>query len=1240
MELKTKIIIGIAIAIVIIVVLIFALPKMGIQTLKLKENPREGFNLFSGDYIWNNFYGFNFDGNTMANYNLNSIDDQIASTLMVNYTMTVQNVSFYAQTTGTLANANFSIGLANGTNLSAPSTTWIGATNQGYGIVNISGAMTRYNVTLKETVDLIPGQIYWLIINYSTGTVNSSHYFGVQGSATSLGTGNLNDVKIDYMNNQSIRYMYVSNGGVWTINTGRSLGFKLGMSNTSRWGNLFNANTQNNIYGSTQTFQVFNVYELMNISSAAILTTKVGSPTCDIKFDIVPGIGNSSWKTNSIATCTTDAPTGVSWIGCDFTTVTLSAGTNYTLVISDTPGNCTSSNYFRSYMVQEDFKGYDYNNSFLRISGDNGSTFTNYYQYDTPFRMNMTQISVFTNATVTGSVPTSGQVFLDPSTINFTCAVTKGSENVQNVSLNVFNQSGFAYNDVNTTVITSGTTNVNFYGANVPTSLTHYNYTCNSIDALNTNVSSGSKNFYYYNNSIPSITNISVNGNYGYSWHNITNINNNTVIDYKPFTLFCNFSDSIGIRWAGIMSDKYNLQGSVYYDGDLYDGTTSINYSLTENYPKNVILNLTVEDFVYNNTLNYTDYRCKVQSVNGSYTILNQNITTNITPEIYMVFAIDTETNSLATSPHNQSLDLSNFYPDVPAGNPTCRAFYQNCTTKEPADYRNNLDSHGTSPKLSWFDMMSLQYKYNTNGMTYDPIYNYMLNYSSDIAAYGDDFSGNFHFHMYAWINITSYLNDVLEPTHPNSPYTPSTNYDQAFRFWNDTDVGITNESSMTPQEIFEEAYAYRIINEQEYPTVYRAGWLWEDDLFNHWAEDKLLFDYGVWKGAVGGTSYNWSVVDADRWAPFHPDENNYQLKGTNMSRWMFQCESSNVDADSSGAAINLSYNIGRVPVCVYAHNTGGIDSIYGNIESYNSTLVPLASATVPAVPTKYATAKEASQWFINCTDTTSPTIRISKDNDWIYLNTSEAIYGEPYLAILDTSGNYLRGVIQTDGVDDNGITKWKADRNQVTIDVFTVAVSDLCGNSEVQTEQIVSDVQIIAPTNAIPVSVVYPQNITLQFKARFEGSYITSGLEWINATIGNTLATNTTLITYTAGNIWKINVTIPDLVASQNLTIWVNNTNTNSMTDTEINAVRYDSCTYSGSGNWLVNCSDNCIIASPIALGGNMLIIDGNGRFSVTSSITGISKIIKDIRCRLFKTPSAVISRMILPVKNLGGYI
>ncbi|MBS3087940.1 hypothetical protein J4226_05080 [Candidatus Pacearchaeota archaeon] len=69
-----------------------------------------------------------------------------------------------------------------------------------------------------------------------------------------------------------------------------------------------------------------------------------------------------------------------------------------------------------------------------------------------------------------------------------------------------------------------------------------------------------------------------------------------------------------------------------------------------------------------------------------------------------------------------------------------------------------------------------------------------------------------------------------------------------------------------------------------------------------------------------------------------------------------------------------------------------------------------------------------------------------------------------------------------------------------------------------------------------------------------------------------------------------------------------VNDTDVNSTASTEVFS---DSCTYSGSGNWNVDCSHNCVISSNVDLLGNSISIVGTGTFSTTANITNFSDLL-----------------------------
>jgi len=115
----------------------------------------------------------------------------------------------------------------------------------------------------------------------------------------------------------------------------------------------------------------------------------------------------------------------------------------------------------------------------------------------------------------------------------------------------------------------------------------------------------------------------------------------------------------------------------------------------------------------------------------------------------------------------------------------------------------------------------------------------------------------------------------------------------------------------------------------------------------------------------------------------------------------------------------------------------------------------------------------------------------------------------------------------------------------------------------------------------------------------------------------------------YKAGTGWRTNVTVPTF-ASGLKDLFINASDgTNFAWDTNISAINYsaavgDTCTYS-SGNWEVNCNDNCSITSNVDLTGNTLIISGgDGSFEVLANITMDELMTpKGVNCELINIPN-----------------
>ena len=132
----------------------------------------------------------------------------------------------------------------------------------------------------------------------------------------------------------------------------------------------------------------------------------------------------------------------------------------------------------------------------------------------------------------------------------------------------------------------------------------------------------------------------------------------------------------------------------------------------------------------------------------------------------------------------------------------------------------------------------------------------------------------------------------------------------------------------------------------------------------------------------------------------------------------------------------------------------------------------------------------------------------------------------------------------------------------------------------------------------------------------------IDSGTGHFNVTVLNTNGTvlleiNGTNVTATNLSASVYNVSYDFVVAGDypyKWHSWGNGTSENYNVSEDrsytVNSSVTDSCTYSGSGDWEVNCSDNCLITSNVDLLGNGMSIIGIGTFLTSANITNFTNL------------------------------
>ena len=175
------------------------------------------------------------------------------------------------------------------------------------------------------------------------------------------------------------------------------------------------------------------------------------------------------------------------------------------------------------------------------------------------------------------------------------------------------------------------------------------------------------------------------------------------------------------------------------------------------------------------------------------------------------------------------------------------------------------------------------------------------------------------------------------------------------------------------------------------------------------------------------------------------------------------------------------------------------------------------------------------------------------------------------------------------------------------------------------------SEINITKPLNSSRETVNASDTLTVNFTFQEEGEEIIIGVSVTNISMHGYLCELNGTAQY-IDEVWQQNCTVPNLPTTglYNVTIVASTSSSGFLTDTEptaINFTKQDTCTYPGSGNWEVECSDNCVITSPVDMGGNNLILNGTGVFVVNAAIYDIGFIQKDKNCKFIKLFNILVS-------------
>jgi len=363
---------------------------------------------------------------------------------------------------------------------------------------------------------------------------------------------------------------------------------------------------------------------------------------------------------------------------------------------------------------------------------------------------------------------------------------------------------------------------------------------------------------------------------------------------------------------------------------------------------------------------------------------------------VYVVHAIDTETDGLDEYEFCQDLLLGSFAP----GGSTETVF-------DSAWRFDHLDSYGHPPVFTWYLMTHEAHCQSNQGGNAVP--EVMLSeFSDEIETWGDEIG--WHYHHSDWIDDE---------------------WQQLFTF----DGTVYREKPDT--ELAVSQLVMIVLENGFFPESYRAGWTWENTDFSNWLEGLILYDY----------SNRWpnTPPDLNQWSSYHPAQDNYRQIGE-MSRWISRCRQGGGALNQSDVndAFELAQSQGHAILAFYSHNYAG-PTMQSDLEWVEAMVHNAASQY--GIPFRYAGAREAMQRSLNISDTVPPTLDVAVLDSVVYLQVNEPLYGSPLLAFKGTDGEYYMRFLESDGPNSFSCRFLEADGGFAAA---VVAVTDLAGNASV----------------------------------------------------------------------------------------------------------------------------------------------------------------------------------------------
>lgn len=263
----------------------------------------------------------------------------------------VTKVGIYVYDGGVGTSPTYRIGLQSLDVNGMPSGTWLGATAHGYvdGTLNDSQAWQEF--TLGETVTLANGTDYAIVVEYVSGTINSSNYRQVIYGTFDYGV--FSSVRPLFMpanfDEKQPNWLSLGNTGGGWWNQGNHYGpiFYVTTSAGSSWGPGVPRTSNLAIYGATWYGTKFKAREIGTITNIGAYLVKWGTPADNLYYKILDvDNANAVLASGTFCAQAAVAQTTAHWLYATLASpLNLVKGHTYALIFNS-PSSANSSNCY------------------------------------------------------------------------------------------------------------------------------------------------------------------------------------------------------------------------------------------------------------------------------------------------------------------------------------------------------------------------------------------------------------------------------------------------------------------------------------------------------------------------------------------------------------------------------------------------------------------------------------------------------------------------------------------------------------------------------------------------------------------------------------------------------------------------------------------------------------------------------------------------------------------------------